>query len=293
MKKKTIRAGIYLVLLLIIVFGAQQFRLADMRDITEMFAGVQAFTIIRLLVMVLFVLLLSELIKLLCSAIKAKTHRGRTVQTLLLSLTRYVAAIVILCWGLSLVGVDVSTILASVGVLALIVGFGAESLITDVITGIFMLFENQYNVGDIIEVSGFRGTVSNIGIRTTSITDSSGNIKIINNSDMRNILNRSNKASKAVCDFSVPYSTDLESLEERLPALLSAIYERNREVLLSAPVYVGVQSLGESALVLRFAADVPEAQIYSGARVLNRELFLAMRKIGVESPYPQLDVHQV
>ena len=76
---------------------------------------------------------------------------------------------------------NVSTILASVGLLALIVGFGAESLITDVITGVFMLFENQYNVGDIIEVSGFRGTVSSIGIRTISITDSSGNIKIINN----------------------------------------------------------------------------------------------------------------
>ena len=210
---------------------------------------------------------------------------------LLISLIRYMAAAVILCWDLSILGVDVSTILASMGLLALVVGFGAESLITDVITGVFMLFENQYNVGDIIEVSGFRGTVSSIGIRTTSITDISGNIKIINNSDMRNILNRSNNSSKAVCDFSIPYSTDLEALEAKLPGILAEIHEHNGAVLLSVPDYLGVQELGASAIVLRFAADVPESEIYAGSRLLNRELFLAMRKLGVECPFPQLDVH--
>ena len=173
----------------------------------------------------------------------------------------------------------------------MVVGFGAESLITDVITGVFMLFENQYNVGDIIEVSGFRGTVSSIGIRTTSITDISGNIKIINNSDMRNILNRSNNSSKAVCDFSIPYSTDLEALGAKLPGILAEIHEHNGAVLLSVPDYLGVQELGASAIVLRFAADVPESEIYAGSRLLNWELFLAMRKLGVECPFPQLDVH--
>lgn len=293
MKKKAIRAVVYLALLVAIVFGAHLFRLADLRDISQMFAGFRAFTIIQLLVMILFVLLVTELFKLVFSTFKAKSHRAQTVHTLLVSLTRYVAAIVILCWGLSILGVDVSTIIASVGLLALIVGFGAESLITDVITGIFMLFENQYNVGDIIEVNGFRGTVSNIGIRTTSITDTSGNIKVINNSDMRNILNRSNNASKAVCDFSIPYSTDLESLEAKLPDILTDIHERNSHILLSIPAYLGVQELADSALILRFTADVPEADIYSGSRVLNRELFLAMRKIGVESPFPQMDIHKV
>ena len=150
MKKKIIRAGVFLLLLIVIVFGAQQFHLADLREISHMFSGFQAFTIVQLLVMVLFVLLVAELLKLLFGAFKAKSHRAKTILTVLTSLTRYVAAIVILCWGLSIIGVNVSTILASVGLLALIVGFGAESLIADVITGIFMLFENQYNVGDII-----------------------------------------------------------------------------------------------------------------------------------------------
>ena len=99
---------------------------------------------------------------------------------------KYIAGIVILCWGLSIIGVNVSTIVASVGIIALIVGFSAESLIADVVTGAFMIFENQYNVGDIVEVDGFRGKVTNIGIRTTSITDTGDNVKVINNSAMRN-----------------------------------------------------------------------------------------------------------
>ena len=130
------------------------------------------------------------------------------------------AAIVILCWGLSILGVDLSTIVTAVGILALVVGFGAESLIADVVTGTFMLFENQYNVGDIVEVNGFRGTVQEIGIRTTSIMDAGGNVKIINNSDMKNILNRSDNASLAVSNIDVPYETDLEALEAKLPALM-------------------------------------------------------------------------
>lgn len=91
----------------------------------------------------------------------------------------------ILCAGLTILGVNMTTIIASVGVLALIVGFSAESLIADVVTGTFMLLENQYNVGDIVEVNGFRGTVTSIGIRTTCITDTGDNVKIINNSEMK------------------------------------------------------------------------------------------------------------
>lgn len=186
---------------------------------------------------------------------------------------------------------DVSTIVASVGVLALIVGFGAESLIADVVTGIFMLFENQYNVGDIVEVSGFRGTVQQIGIRTTSIMDVGGNVRIINNSEMKNVLNRSDNASSAVCDIGIPYETDLEALEAKLPELLESIAKAHGELITSAPEYLGVQALDDSAVVLRFPARVPEKQIFAAQRMLNRELLLGLRRLGVECPYPQLDVH--
>ncbi len=245
----------------------------------------------QVIAMAALVLLCADLIALLLGLLKPKTHRGASLVTLFRSLTRYLAALVILCWGLSIFGVDVNTIVASVGVVTLVVGFGAESLVADLITGVFMLFENQYNVGDIVEVNGFRGTVQDIGIRTTSIVDVGGNVKIINNSDMKNILNRSDRSSRAVANISIPYETDLEALEAKLPGLMTEIYEAHRDIMKAAPSYLGVAELADSAVVLRFVAEVPESDIYSAGRVLNRDLWLGFRKLGVECPFPQVDVH--
>ena len=247
--------------------------------------------LLRVLAMAAFVLFCANLAALILRLLKPKTGRGRTLVTLFASLVHYMAALVILCWGLTLLGVDVRTILASVGIVALIVGFGAESLIADVVTGIFMLFENQYNVEDIVEVNGFRGTVKEIGIRTTAIMDTGDNIKIINNADMKNILNRSDNISRAVSDIGIPYETDLESLEKKLPGLMEDIFKARGDVLLAPPRYLGVQSLGDSSVVLRFVADVAEKDIFSGARILNRDLWLGFRRLGVECPFPQVDVH--
>ena len=152
-------------------------------------------------------------------------------------------------------------------------------------------FENQCNVGDIVEVGGFRGTIQEIGLRTTSLVDGGGNIKIINNGDMKNILNRSDKGSFAVCDVGIPYETDLVALESQLPAVLNDIYENEKETMNSAPRYLGVQTLADSAVALLFAADVREESIFAAQRRLNRALLLVLRSVGVECPFPQIDVH--
>ncbi len=245
----------------------------------------------RVALMILLTLTAEHLILLALSFLNPKSHRARTVVTVVTNLLRYLTIIVIIIGALCLLEVDMPTILAGVGIVALIIGFGAESLITDVVTGMFILVDNQYNVGDIIEVNGFRGTVQEIGIRTTSIVDTGGNVKIINNSDMKNILNRSDNASKAVADFPIPYETDLERLEQKIPALLQEIYQNNPAVLKAPPVYLGVQELGDSAVVLRFVAEVGESDIYAGARILNRDLFIGFRRLGVECPFQQVDIH--
>ena len=250
-----------------------------------------AHPVIEVLAMAAMVLFAVQLLRFLLSLIKPKERKGLTLISLFSSLLHYVAALVILCWGLSILGVNVNAIVASVGIVALIVGFGAESLVADVVTGIFLLFENQYNVGDIVEVNGFRGTVKEIGIRTTSIMDVGGNVKIINNSEMKNILNRSDNISRAVSDIAIPYETDLEALEAKLPDLMQTIYEQRADVMLAAPQYMGVQQLADSAVVLRFVVEVAEKDIYAGARILNRDLWLGFRKLGVECPFPQVDVH--
>ena len=250
-----------------------------------------AHPVIEVLAMAALVLFAARVLRLVLSLVKPKERKSLTFVSLLSSLIRYVAALVILCWGLSILGVNVNAIVASVGIVALIVGFGAESLVADMVTGLFLLFENQYNVGDIVEVNGFRGTVKAIGIRTTSIVDAGDNIKIINNSEMKNILNRSDNISRAVSDIAIPYETDLEALEAKLPDLMRAIFEQRKDVMLAEPRYLGVQQLADSSVILRFVVEVSEKDIYSGARILNRDLWLGFRKLGVECPFPQVDVH--
>ncbi|MBQ3934203.1 MAG: mechanosensitive ion channel [Clostridia bacterium] len=241
--------------------------------------------------MVAAVLLVETLAVFLLGLPKPQNHRVRSILSIVSSMLKYIAGIVILCWGLTILGVNVSTIVASVGIIALVVGFSAESLISDVVTGAFMLFENQYNVGDIVEVDGFRGTVISIGIRTTCIADPGDNVKIVNNSNMKNILNRSDKLSRSVSNIAVPYGTDLEKLESEIPGLMEEIFNAHPDLMKNPPKYLGVQELAESSVILRFIVNVDEKDIYSGARLLNHDLLLGFRKLGVEVPFPQIDVH--
>jgi small conductance mechanosensitive channel len=247
----------------------------------------------KLILMVLGVLTAETLLVVLLGIPSPGSHRAQSVLSVLSSLMKYVAVIVILCWGLSILGVNVSTIVASVGIVALVVGFSAESLISDMVTGGFMIFENQYNVGDIVEVGGFRGTVTSIGLRTTCITDPGGNVKIVNNSAMKNILNRSDKPSRSASEIAVPYSTDFEKLESQIPALMQEIYERHPDMMKKPPVYLGINTLADSGVVLKFVVEVDEKNIFSGARTLNHDLLLGFKKLGVECPFPQVDVHNI
>ena len=261
-------------------------------SIQDLKSAVTDFSVIlNLIVMTATVIAAEILATMILGLPKPKSHRVRSVLSILSSLLKYVAGIVILCWGLAIIGVNVSTIVASVGIVALIVGFSAESLIADVVTGAFMIFENQYNVGDIVEVDGFRGTVTNMGIRTTSITDAGDNVKIINNSAMKNILNRSDKPSRSISDIGIPYETDIEKLEAEIPKLMQSIYEAHTDVMKSQPRYLGIQALADSAVVLRFLVEVSEKDVYSCARILNHDLLIGFRKLGVECPFPQVDVH--
>jgi len=94
-----------------------------------------------------------------------------------------------------------------------------------------------------------------------------------------------------VCDFPVPYETDILDLETKIPALLQEMYDAHPDLYKSVPKYLGVQALSASSVDLKFIAEVGEQDIYSGARMLNHDLFVGLRKLGVECPFQQIDIH--
>lgn len=290
MKKNSIIKIIVAGIIAVVLFCAGYFtKLWD--NLPETKIDISLANILHILFFIAVVIFIESLVVFILKKIKCENKRINTVMSITANLLRYIAAIVVFCGILSMLGVNIGTILAGLGIIALIIGFGAESLIADVVTGMFILLDNQYNVGDIIEINGFRGYVSDIGIRTTCVTDTGGNVKIINNSDMKNILNRSDNASKAVVDFPVPYETDLTKLEEQIPELLEKIYKNREDLFVSVPKYLGVSALSASSVDLKFIAEVKEQDIYSGTRALTRDLFVGMKEIGIECPFTQVDIH--
>ena len=270
-----IRAVVFAAIAVIVYFVGKHLKLFD---------GIPSFqwngkAALRGLMILMILIAADGVLMFLLSLPKPKNNRARTLISLAKNMLRYVVILASVCVILTIFNVDIVTILAGLGILALIIGFGAESLIADIVTGMFILIDNQYNVGDIIEVDGFRGTVTEINVRATVLTDVGGNVKIINNSDMKNILNRSNNTSKSVAEFPIPYETNLEELESKLPALLERIYADNQPLMRDVPAYLGVDRLDDSAVVLKFVVEV-------------HDLFIGMRKLGVEVPFPQLDLHQ-
>lgn len=290
MKKNSIIKIIVAGIIAVVLFCAGYFtKLWD--NLPETKIDISLANILHILFFIAVVIFIESLVVFILKKIKCENKRINTVMSITANLLKYIAAIVVFCGILSMLGVNIGTILAGLGIIALIIGFGAESLIADVVTGMFILLDNQYNVGDIIEINGFRGYVSDIGIRTTCVTDTGGNVKIINNSDMKNILNRSDNASKAVVDFPISYETDLTKLEEQIPELLEKIYKNRKDLFVSVPKYLGVSALSASSVDLKFIAEVKEQDIYSGTRALTRDLFVGMKEIGIECPFTQVDIH--
>lgn len=262
----------------------------DVQDITKIIRF-NPETILKVIIIICFLWAVNCIIQLIFAAFKGKKGRTQTLVTVIASLTRYAIVIMGFCWVLTVMGVNISTIFASIGIVALIIGFGAESLVADLVTGIFILFENQFNVGDIIEINGFRGTVETVGIRTISVRDTGGNIKVINNSDLKSIINRSEQGSVAISEIGVSYATDLDELEGKIEGILGQIKEKHPDIFVGNIEYLGVEDLADSSVVLKFKADVMEQNIFSGRRVLNKELKCAFDREHIEIAFPQIDVH--
>ncbi|MBQ7642352.1 MAG: mechanosensitive ion channel family protein, partial [Clostridia bacterium] len=167
------------------------------------------------------------------------------------------------------------------------VGLGAQPLIADIIAGLFIVFEKVFDVGDIIVVDGFRGTVKEIGVRTTQIVDTGGNVKIINNADLKTVINMTNQLSLAVCDIGIEYGESLERVEailkENLPAIKEAIPD-----IKEGPFYKGVAELADSSVVIRFAAQCEEGSRYQVERDMNRQFKLLFDRNGINIPFPQI-----
>ena len=245
---------------------------------------------IRIVSYIVFFLGTSWFLRFFMKQLSAPMKKGKAIVDICCSLIKYAAVIVLLFFVLKH-WIDTTAILAGIGIVGLIVGLGAQPLLTDIIAGLFIVFENVFEVGDIIVASGFRGTVKEIGIRTTKIVDAGGNIKVMNNSDLRAIVNMTSQLSLAVCDIGIEYGESLERVEAILAANLSMVKEAIPDIV-EGPFYKGVAELGDSAVVIRFVAKCDEGTKYQVERDMNRQFKLLFDKNNINIPFPQVVVNE-
>lgn len=216
-----------------------------------------------------------------------KNQRQITVVRLINNMVKCVVTIVIVITVLAIWGIDTTALITGAGVITLIVGLGMQSLISDVVAGLFIVFENEFNVGDIVTIDDFRGTVVSIGIRTTKL-EALGNIKIVNNSDIRGVLNQTVNPSTAKALIDIEYGESLQNVEEIIRTKLPNI---KIDGVIGGICYDGVAALGASGVTLQFTAQCYEGDIFGIQREMNKRLKIMLDENNVGIPFNQLVVH--
>ena len=242
-------------------------------------------TIMIIAIAVTLAILLSLVTK-----IKFNSRKVTTIAKLLFNFLKWVIAIAAVFFIINAWGASTTITLASAGILTLIIGLGSQTLVADILAGLFIVFEGDFQVGDIVVIDGWRGEVLEIGIRTTKLIDAGGNIKIISNNEIKTIINQTQELSIARCEVSISYSARIEKVEAIISDNIQKIAEKIPAIV-EGPFYKGVSELGESSVVLLFLAKCKENDIYQVQRDLNRDIKILFDDNNVEIPFNQLVVH--
>jgi small conductance mechanosensitive channel len=230
---------------------------------------------------------ISMVVRFLLSHAFSTSKKMATVLKLIASFIKYALAITLILIWVAIWGVDTGALLVSAGIIALIIGLGAQSLISDIIAGLNIVFEDEYKVGDIVVVDDFRGTIQEIGLTTTKIIDPAGNVKIINNSQISTVVNLSDHPSVAACLMYIDYDEDLVKVEDLLKANAEEIKKQCPHAF-DTPKYIGVSGLQDGYIELKMICHCKEENRFQTERDMNRAYCLLFLNSGIDYPYNQL-----
>ena len=218
--------------------------------------------------------------------------RGHTLAQLLRSVGRLVVFVIATLMILGLF-VNIGPLLAGAGVVGLAVSFGAQSLVKDFLSGFFILFEDQFGVGDVVEINGKSGAVERMTLRIVQLRSMDGTVHTIPNGEIKAVSNLTRGWSRAVIEVGVAYDTDLDRAIEVLRDVGRELAgdEAWRIQLDGEPEVLGVEGLGDNALNLRLVARTRPGQQWAVARELRRRIKLRFDREGIEIPFPQRTMH--
>jgi len=227
--------------------------------------------------------------------------RSAARATTLGAVLRSIAAFVI--WSIAAItilgelGVNLGPLIAGAGIAGVALGFGAQSLVKDFLAGIFILVEDQYGVGDIIDVGELSGTqvsgsVEGVSLRTTRLRSMNGTVFHVPNGTILRVGNMSQQWARALLDISVAYSADIDAAEQAIKAAADEMWSDDtwRAQLIEEPEVLGVESLGVDGVVIRVIVKTRPSRQFDVMRELRRRIKRSLDSVGVEIPFPQRTV---
>jgi small-conductance mechanosensitive channel len=192
------------------------------------------------------------------------------------------------------IGVKIGPILAGAGIIGLAVGFGGQYLIRDLISGMFIIMENQYRIGDIVNFDGTGGLVEDISLRMTTIRDLDGTVHHIPHGEIKKVANLSKYFARVNLDIGIAYDTNLEHLIDVINRTGNELAEDPawKEVIIKPPQFLRVNEFADSAIVVKILGETQPMQQWAVAGEFRKRLKIAFDREGIEIPFPQRVIHE-
>ena len=219
------------------------------------------------------------------SPLRHSERRETTLMKLLENALSYVIYFAAILAVLAEFRIDVKGLLAGAGVLGLAVGFGAQSLVKDIITGFFIIFEDQFSVGDYVKIGAAEGIVEEIGLRTTKIKSFTGEVHILPNGTISQVVNYSMENSLAIVDVTIPFEVGVEKTEKLIEHYLQQASEENEDFI-KVPILIDAYDFTETEVIVRVIAETKPMRHYDCARTIGVGVKKYLEQVGIEIPYP-------
>ena len=191
-------------------------------------------------------------------------------------------------------GVPIGPILAGAGIVGLAVGFGGQYLIRDLITGFFMILENQYRIGDVVSLDNTTGLVEDISLRMTTLRDMNGTVHHVPHGDIKRVSNQSKDFARINLNIGVAYHSDLNKVIDVVNATGLELAEdpKWKELIIKAPQFLRVEDFSDSSITIKILGETIPLKQWEISGELRKRIIMAFDKAGIEIPFPQRVIHQ-
>jgi moderate conductance mechanosensitive channel len=215
-----------------------------------------------------------------------RKQRAETMGSVLKSVASGLIIAIVIVMVLDQVGVNIAPIIASAGIVGVALGFGAQNLVKDFLSGIFMILEDQYGVGDSVDLGEAIGTVEAVGLRVTRLRDVDGTVWYVRNGEILRVGNQSQNWARTVLDITVAYDSDLDQVQQLLQEEATAMYEDEKyhDIIIEAPEVWGVERFDKDGAVVRVVLKTAPLQQWPVARALRQRIKARFDAAGIRIP---------